>query len=84
MYHPAAALRSPGVERESFEDMARVPDVLVRAREARRAGPNRRAHRPLQQSPAAVAGLAPTRRLRTASSTAADPAADDASQLTLF
>ena len=35
MYHPAAALRSPAIERESFEDMARVPSVLLRARERR-------------------------------------------------
>jgi uracil-DNA glycosylase len=37
MYHPAAALRSSSLERESVEDIARVPAVLVRAR-ARRAG----------------------------------------------
>ena len=35
MYHPAYALRNPAVERESFEDMAKVPAVLVRAREHR-------------------------------------------------
>jgi uracil-DNA glycosylase family 4 len=38
MYHPAAALRTPAVERESFDDIARVPSVLLRARE-RRGGP---------------------------------------------
>jgi uracil-DNA glycosylase family 4 len=37
MYHPAAALRTPALERESFEDIARVPGVLQRARD-RRAG----------------------------------------------
>ncbi|MEO6207838.1 MAG: uracil-DNA glycosylase [Candidatus Limnocylindrales bacterium] len=37
MYHPAYALRNPAVERESFEDMARIPGVLVEARERRRA-----------------------------------------------
>ena len=36
MYHPAAALRSPAVERESFEDAATIPSVLLDAR-ARRA-----------------------------------------------
>ena len=36
MYHPAAALRSPAVERESFEDAATIPVVLLDAR-ARRA-----------------------------------------------
>lgn len=36
MYHPAAALRGAEVERQSFEDVARIPQVLldVRARRA--------------------------------------------------
>ena len=38
MYHPAAALRSPGVERDSFQDMARIPDTLLRARAIRGEG----------------------------------------------
>lgn len=37
MYHPAYALRNPAVERESFEDVARVPEVLLASRERRRA-----------------------------------------------
>ncbi len=37
MYHPAAALRTQALERESFEDIARVPGVLLRARERREA-----------------------------------------------
>ena len=37
MYHPAAALRTASIERESFEDVARVPAVLVQARELREA-----------------------------------------------
>ena len=37
MYHPAAALRTASIERESFEDIARVPSVLVRSRERREA-----------------------------------------------
>ncbi|HEX3427671.1 MAG TPA: uracil-DNA glycosylase [Candidatus Limnocylindrales bacterium] len=36
MYHPAAALRSTAVERESFDDMGAVPRALLDAR-ARRA-----------------------------------------------
>ncbi len=36
MYHPAAALRSPAVERESYADAATIPGVLLDAR-ARRA-----------------------------------------------
>jgi uracil-DNA glycosylase family 4 len=35
MYHPAAALRTAAVERESYEDIARVPEVLLRARRRR-------------------------------------------------
>lgn len=35
MYHPAYALRNPAVERESYDDMARIPAVLVAARERR-------------------------------------------------
>jgi len=37
MYHPAAALRSPAVERDSLEDIARVPGVLLRSRDLRAA-----------------------------------------------
>ena len=36
LFHPAAALRSTDVERQSYDDMAGLPPVLVRAR-ARRA-----------------------------------------------
>jgi uracil-DNA glycosylase len=39
MYHPAAALRSSGVEQTSFEDVSRVPSVLLRARELRAGSP---------------------------------------------
>ncbi|MEJ7749398.1 MAG: uracil-DNA glycosylase [Candidatus Limnocylindrales bacterium] len=35
MYHPAAALRTPAIERESYDDVARIPDVLVAARQRR-------------------------------------------------
>jgi DNA polymerase len=37
MYHPAYALRNPAVERESYEDMERLPAVLIAARERRAA-----------------------------------------------
>jgi len=36
MYHPAAALRGAEVERQSYEDVAKVPQVLLEVR-ARRA-----------------------------------------------
>ena len=38
MYHPAAALRSSDVERQSFDDAAGIPAALLEAR-ARRIGP---------------------------------------------
>ena len=43
MYHPAAALRSPGVERESFEDMRGVRGRARCARARAREGGDRRA-----------------------------------------
>ncbi|HEY6014143.1 MAG TPA: uracil-DNA glycosylase family protein [Candidatus Limnocylindrales bacterium] len=39
MYHPAAALRTPSIERESFADMAGVPAALIDARRRRDAAP---------------------------------------------
>jgi DNA polymerase len=110
MYHPAAALRSSSVERESVEDMGRVPGVLIRARELRGlrganptganpiganptgpadrpwddAGPETPAHsRPTMDPDTAGAGpTAPGDRFAVGQ--AAEPTADDASQLTLF
>jgi uracil-DNA glycosylase family 4 len=38
MYHPAAALRAPAVERISYEDIRSVPAALVEARASRSAG----------------------------------------------
>lgn len=37
MYHPAAALRTPAIERESYEDAALIPAVLTDARTRRAA-----------------------------------------------
>lgn len=37
MYHPAAALRTPAIERESYADMAGVPAALIDARRRRAA-----------------------------------------------
>jgi len=39
LYHPAAALRSPEVERQSYDDMAGLPRVLREARTARSGRP---------------------------------------------
>jgi uracil-DNA glycosylase len=88
MYHPAAALRSPGVERDSFEDMRHVPEVLVRARELREGGASPDADRATMTTapapaPAPVVASAPDPASSTVTG-AAEPAAEDASQLTLF
>ncbi len=37
MYHPAAALRTPAIERESYADIAAVPATLLASRERRAA-----------------------------------------------
>lgn len=37
MYHPAYALRNPAAERDSFEDVARIPGVLLESRTRREA-----------------------------------------------
>jgi DNA polymerase len=39
MYHPAAALRTPSIERQSLEDARRIPRVLEDARRARATTP---------------------------------------------
>lgn len=75
MYHPAYALRNPAVERESFEDVARIPGVLVEARDRRRA-----TRRPAAAAPITTT-TAPTND-EAASATAEQ--ASDADQLSLF
>jgi uracil-DNA glycosylase len=39
MYHPAAALRTPAIERESYADIAAVPSALIDARRRRESIP---------------------------------------------
>jgi len=91
MYHPAAALRTQALERESFEDIARVPSVLIRARERRAGGTDPGG------TDAGVPVMAPTAPATTpvpasaapsipaiSSLPVADQAVDDADQLTLF
>ena len=58
MYHPAAALRTPSIERESYADIAGVPAALVEARGRREpTGPVRAAQ--AQSEPVAEAEVAP-------------------------
>ena len=84
MYHPAAALRSSGVEQTSFEDVARVPSVLVRARELRAGSPAPAASSVTTPAPPTVAAAPVPPPRPEARAVVAEPAPDDASQLTLF
>ena len=72
MYHPAAALRTPAIERDSYDDIGQVPAALIDARRLRAAptaGPA-----PQTAEPAPL----------TAAPTALQPAQEPAPQMTLF
>jgi hypothetical protein len=95
MYHPAAALRTPSVERESFEDVARVPALLLRSRERREAARQEPVPPASAAAPTASAPEAPTPDEAREPvgvmapnlpdlAVVAEPTADDSSQLTLF
>jgi DNA polymerase len=77
MYHPAAALRTPAIERESYDDVARLPTVLVESRERRRE--NRLARREAALAAAAVAAST-----SPIGPVVVDTDADPADQLTIF
>jgi len=84
MYHPAAALRTPALERESLEDISRVPGVLLRSRELRDGRRSGSAdEQALQPQPVAEVP-AGTSDARLPALAAAEPAVDEADQLTLF
>jgi DNA polymerase len=80
MYHPAYALRNPAVERESFEDMAKVPEVLLRSRDRRAAAGSTAPTTLMTTEPVAP----PSAPMLAADRAAAERATDDAPQLTLF
>jgi uracil-DNA glycosylase family 4 len=86
LYHPAAALRSPAVERESYDDVARIPTVLTTSRERRRA--DRLAEREAALAAAApVAATSPVGPVGPVTAVAARDAARDIDpddQLTFF
>lgn len=88
MYHPAAALRTPAIERESYDDVARIPAVLVEAR-ARRAGTARAATSPTtveadRGATATPATATPATAATPTGTPAAEPAAEPIDQLSLF
>jgi DNA polymerase len=74
MYHPAAALRTQAIERESYADIATVPAALIESRRRREAS-----GQPPQAPVAPPAQIPPD-----ASDTIPNPADDPAPQLTLF
>ena len=94
MYHPAYALRNPAVERESFDDAARIPEVLIAARERRsaqgdvtRAGATVATVEPgagAGSDPAPAPPTAPEPTPTTIATTPSTPVAADADQLTIF
>jgi uracil-DNA glycosylase family 4 len=76
MYHPAAALRTPAIERESYADIAMVPSALIDARGRRNA---------MNPEPAPVIDAEATRTTEHEPASAVPVSADDpAPQLTLF
>jgi uracil-DNA glycosylase family 4 len=85
MYHPAAALRTPALERQSFDDIGRVPSVLLRAREQRaEAGAGTATMVPVMDAEPGPALPAPD-AISIVPGAALDPAtAPDDAQLTLF
>jgi uracil-DNA glycosylase family 4 len=84
MYHPAAALRSPAIERESYADIAAVPSALIDSRRRREPPPGSltEPEAPEAADPATIPG---TPDPDGAAASAAQPATVDAApQLTLF
>jgi uracil-DNA glycosylase family 4 len=79
MYHPAAALRTPAIERESYDDVGALPRVLLDAR-ARRAAA--RGHVPAAEPVAVMA--APPGGIAADAADAALEEALPASDLTIF
>jgi len=82
MYHPAAALRTPSIERESYEDVARIPAVLTDARTRRRA--NRRAVRPGTSADADGAAVAVAASQVAGAPSGTAESDSDTDQLTFF
>jgi len=79
MYHPAAALRTPAIERESYADIAAVPGTLIASRTRRDAAIA------LVETDKAAVVPDPGPGLEPDAAPSPSPAADDATpQLTLF
>jgi DNA polymerase len=82
MYHPAAALRTPGIERQSYDDIGRVPQALLDARARREAASASAAASATDAAPAAAPPGTPD--LAMALAAAPDPAAPEPTDPVLF
>ncbi len=76
MYHPAAALRGAEVERQSFEDVAKIPQVLLDVRARRATAPAAPASEPAPATTPAAPDPAPASAAAAAALAGASPAAD--------
>jgi uracil-DNA glycosylase len=92
MYHPAAALRTPSIERESYADIANVPMTLLESRRRRETAATDSAAAPIEAATTeneaaaiAVEAAAELDATEAVEAAAAIPASDEATpQLTLF
>jgi DNA polymerase len=90
MYHPAAALRTPAIERQSYEDVASVPAALEAARRRRETPaqavptPAVPAAAPAGHGPVTPAPAAPAHGVLPAAVATSEPSEPSSDQLTLF
>jgi DNA polymerase len=83
MYHPAAALRTPAIERESYADIAAVPAALIDSRRRREAA-NERPTAADDPAPALVEDAAPPATPDATTPSTTTPASEPEPQMTLF
>jgi DNA polymerase len=84
MYHPAAALRTPAIERESYADIAAVPSALIDARRRREPAPEPSSEPEALVTTDPATNAAPLDPDGTAGPASQPAGADAAPQLTLF
>ena len=77
MYHPAAALRTPAIERESYADIANVPATLIESRRRRETAS------PSAPQPTPIEAIDPTEPEVPVAAMTADTT-DEPVELTLF
>ncbi len=86
MYHPAAALRTPEIERQSYADMAAVPATLLAARDRRSVASTPATVPPAAEHPPSTVPAAPSPRFdeQPAALAGDPPETAAADQMTLF